>query len=117
MSLRSRMAATADRLIAKFGDAQQFVTIVSTPGATEFDPPTLTPTETTVNAVVTGVRQWETNEAITASDLSVLVGGGAPVVDVGSIIKIDSRNHTVIQVKKILAAGQASAVKYFVRAG
>lgn len=117
MSLRSRMAATADRLIAKYGDEQQFVTIVSAPGATEFDPPTLTPTDVTVNAVVTGVRQWETSETVTASDLSVLVGGGSPLAAVGDVINIDANNHTVIQVKKILAAGQASAVKYFVRAG
>ena len=79
MSLRSRMASVSDRLIAKYGDEQQFVTIVSTPGATEFDVPTLTETETTVNAVVTGVRQWETSETVTASDLSVLVGGGAVI--------------------------------------
>lgn len=117
MSLRSRMAVTADRLIAKYGDEQQFVTIVSTHGATEFDPPTLTPTEATVNAVVTGVRQWDTSETVTASDLVVLVGGSAPIAAVGDIIKIDSKNHTVIQVRKILAAGRASAVKYFVRAG
>lgn len=117
MNLRSRMASVSDRLIAKYGDEQQFVTIVSTPGATEFDVPTLTETETTVNAVVTGVRQWETSETVTASDLGVLVGGGATIAQVGDIIKIDDENHTVIQVRKILAAGQASAIKYFVRAG
>lgn len=117
MGLRERMANTADRLISKYGDEQQFVTLVSAPGATEFDPPTLTPTDTTVNAVVTGVKQWETSETVTASDLVVIVGGGAPLVDVGGIIKIDAKNHTVIQVRKVLAAGQASAVKYYVRAG
>lgn len=117
MSLRQRMAATADRLIAKYGDGQQFVTITSTPGATELDPPTLTETEITVNAVVSGVRQWEVSETVTASDLSVLVGGGAPIALVGDIIKIDDENHVVIQVKKILAAGIPSAVKYFVRRG
>lgn len=117
MSLRSRMTATADRLVAKYGDEQQFVTIVSTPGATEFDPPTLTPTSTTVKAVVTGVRKWEVSETVQASDLSVLVGGGAPLSEVGGIIKIDAQNHTVIEVRKILAAGQASAVKYIVRRG
>jgi hypothetical protein len=110
------MAATADRLIAKYGDGQQFVTIVSTPGATEFDQPTLTPTDITVNAIVTGVRQWETSETVTASDLAVLVGG-AVLADVGDVIKIDDKNHTIIQVRKVLAAGQPSAVKYYVRAG
>ncbi len=117
MSLRSRMARTADKLIAKHGDQCQFVTITSTPGDTEFDMPTLTQTEVTINAVVTGVREWETNETITASDLSVLVGGGSPAAQVGGVVKIDDENYTIIQVKKILAAGQASAVKYFVRAG
>lgn len=117
MSLRSRMASVSDRLIAKYGDEQQFVTITSTPGATEFDPPTLTEVETTVNAVVSGVRQWETSETVTASDISVLVGGGNAIAQVGDVIKIDDENHTVIQVKKILAAGQPSAVKYYVRAG
>ena len=117
MSLRSRLAVTADRLIAKYGDEQQFITIVSTPGATEFDPPTLTPTDVTVSAVVTGVRKWEVSETVQASDLSVLVGGSAPLAEVGGIIKIDGGNYTVIDVRKILAAGQASAVKYFVRRG
>lgn len=117
MSLRSRMASVSDRLIAKYGDEQQFVTIVSTPGATEFDVPTLTETETTVKAVVTGVRQWEVSETVLASDLHVLVSGEAPSVAVGGVIKIDGDNHTVIQARKMLAAGYASAVKYTVRRG
>lgn len=117
MSLRSRMAATADKLIAKYGDEQQFVTIVSTPGVDEFDPPTETETEVTVNAVVTGVGKWEQSDTIISSDLKVLVGGGAPLAEVGGVIKIDDKNHTIIERQKILASGVASAVKYFVRRG
>jgi hypothetical protein len=117
MALRSRLASTADRLIAKFGDEQQFITIFVTPGVDEFDPPTLAETEITVNAVVTGVGKWEQSETILSSDLRVLVGGGAPIADVGGVIKIDDKNHTIIERQKILASGQASAVKYFVRRG
>lgn len=111
------MAATADRLVSKYGDEQQFVTIVSTPGATEFDVPTVTPTDNPVDAVVTGVSKWEVSETVAASDLKVLVGGSAPVASVGGVIKIDGRNHMIIERRKILAAGTTSAVKYFVRAG
>ena len=117
MSLRARMAKTATRLIGKYGDAQKFVTIVSTPGATEFDPPTLTPTPTTVDAVVTGVSKWEVSETILTTDLKVLVSGEVALYDVGDLIKIDNENYTIIARNKALAAGVASMVKYFVRAG
>jgi hypothetical protein len=111
------MASVSDRLIAKYGDEQQFVTIVSTPGATEFDVPTLTETETTVNAVVTGVSKWEVNETVLSTDLKVIVTGEAQVFDIGGIMKIDSSNHTIISRRKVLAAGDPSVVIYFVRQG
>lgn len=117
MGLRERMGATADRLISKYGDTQQIVAIVTTPGATEFDAPSIAETTTDVKAVVTGVRQWEVSETVLASDLHVLVSGEAPSVAVGGVIKIDGDNHTVIQARKMLAAGYASAVKYTVRRG
>ena len=117
MSLRTRMAKTATRLIGKYGDEQKFVTIVSTPGATEFDPPTLTPTPVEVNALVTGVSKWEVSETIMATDLKVLVSGEVAMFDVGGLMKIDGKNHTIIARNKILASGVASMVKYFVRHG
>lgn len=117
MSLRTRMAKTATRLIGKYGDEQKFVTIVSAPGATEFDPPALTPTPTTVDAVVTGVSKWEVSETILTTDLKVLVSGEAVLYNVGGIMKIDNVNYTIIARNKVLAAGVASMVKYFVRQG
>lgn len=117
MSLRSKMAKTATRLIGKYGDAQQFVTIVSTPGIDEFAPPTLTPTPVGVNAVVTGVSKWEVNETVLSTDLKVLVSGEVALFDVGGLMKIDGKNYTIIARNKVLAAGVASMVKYFVRAG
>lgn len=117
MSLRSRMAATADRLIAKYGDEQQFVTIVSTPGVDEFDPPTLTPTTTAVSAVVTGAQKWADNEIVLQSDLAVLVGASAPRASLGGTVRIDGDDYIIIQVNPILAGGFASAVRYIVRRG
>lgn len=117
MALRDRLKAVADNNVAKFGDPIQLITITSTPGTTEFDPPVLSEVVTDAMGVVTGVQHWETSQTVLASDLKVLVGGSAPVSDLGGIIKIDGVTHTIIQVNKILAAGQASAVKYFVRRG
>jgi len=117
MSLRTRMAKTATRLIGKYGDEQKFITIVSTPGATEFDQPTLTPTPVGVSAVVAGVSKWEVSETILTTDLKVLVSGEVALFDVGGLMKIDDVNHTIIARSKVLAAGVASMVKYFVRAG
>lgn len=111
------MAKTATRLIGKYGDAQQFVTITSVAGATAFDPPTLTEVPTTVNAVVTGVGKWEASETILTTDLKVLVSGEVALYDVGDLMKIDSDNYTIIARNKVLAAGAVSLVKYFVRAG
>ncbi len=117
MALRRRLGVVADRLTARFGDGQQFVTIVATPGATEFDPPTFTETPTTVNAVVTGAQKWANEETILSTDLAVLVGPSAPSIDLGSVVKIDTINHTVIQKQPILAGGFASATRYIVRRG
>lgn len=117
MSLRSRMAATADRLIAKYGDEQQFVTFTVVPRVDEFDPPTLTPTTTTVNAVVTGAQRWADNEIVLQSDLAVLVGASAPRASLGGTVRIDGDDYIIIQVNPILAGGFASAVRYIVRRG
>ena len=90
---------------------------MSTPGATEFDPPTLTPTPVEINAVVTGVSKWEVSETILTTDLKVLVSGEVALFDVGGLMKIDDVNYTIIARNKVLAAGVASMVKYFVRQG
>lgn len=117
MALRERLGQVADRLTARFGDGQQFVTFTSTPGVTEFDPPTLTPTTTTVNAVVTGAQKWADNEIVLQSDLAVLVGASAPRASLGGTVRIDGDDYIIIQVNPILAGGFASAVRYIVRRG
>jgi len=117
MSLRSKMAKTATRLIAKYGDTQQVVTVATVEGATEFDPPIVSQASTDIKAVVTGVSKWEVSETVLATDLKVIVTGEAQIFDVGGIIKIDNANHTIISRRKVLAAGDPSAVIYFVRQG
>jgi hypothetical protein len=117
MTLRSKLQATATRLTGKHGDSVGFVTVTSTSGATEFDLPTLTETVTPIDAVVTGLCKWDVTDTILATDLAVLVSGAAPRAAVGGIVTIDGKSHTIIAIKPIMAAGIASAVKYFVRRG
>ena len=117
MGLRERMAKTATKLISKYGDDVSLVTIVTSPGTTEFDPPTSTPTETTVRAVVNGAGKYADGETILQTDLMILVSGEMQLASVGDIVLIDARSHTIIQRIKISATGVTSAVKYFARAG
>lgn len=117
MSLRARMAKTATRLIGKYGDEQKAITITTSDGATEFDPPIMSQSSVDIKAVVTGVSKWEVGETILATDLKVLVSGEVALFDVGCLMKIDDVNYTIIARNKVLAAGVASMVKYFVRAG
>jgi hypothetical protein len=111
------MAKTATRLISKYGDTQQAVTVTTVEGATEFDPPIVSQSSTDIKAVVTGVSKWEVNETVLSTDLKVIVTGEAQVFDIGGIMKIDSSNHTIISRRKVLAAGDPSVVIYFVRQG
>lgn len=117
MSLRTRMAKAATRLIGKYGDEQKAITITTSDGATEFDPPIVSQSSVDIKAVVTGVSKWEVGETILATDLKVIVTGEAQVFDVGGIMKIDGSNHIIISRRKALAAGDPSVVIYFVRRG
>lgn len=117
MGLPQRGRDIASRLIPKAETKVSLVTVTSTPGATEFDPPSLSESLVTVDAVVTGAGRWADGETVLISDLSILVPGGSDVLDVGGVIKVDGKNHKIIQVHKIMAAGFVSAVRYIVRAG
>lgn len=117
MALRTKLQATATRLITKFGDTLQSVTYITTAGATEFDLPTITPVSVNVEAVVTGVSKWDVSDTIFATDLVVLVSGVYGVADVGGSMTIDGKAHTIVAIKPILAAGVKTAVKYYVRRG
>lgn len=115
MGLRDNLQGTATRLVAKFGDPVQMIVMTSTAGATEFDAPTLTPTETTVEAVVTGANKWKDGETILMGDLAVMVSGAYPVFDIGARVKIDGKQYTIVMRRDILASGVKSAVRYVVR--
>ena len=117
MSLRQRLQNVASRLTSQYGDTVQLVTLSTTQGATEFDPPTVTENLTAVPAVVTGAGRWADQETIRQTDLMVTVSGEHAEVNTGDQIKIDGDNHEVILKRKILASGLASAIKYFVRRG
>lgn len=117
MGLRDRLSVTADRLTATYGDTVQFITETVTPGATEFDAPTISEVPEDVSAVVSGADKWADGQTILMSDLSVLVGGGATNYDVGGIVRIDGARYKIIQVKKMLAAGTTTATRYIVRRG
>ena len=117
MALRERLQGVASRLTAQFGDTVQLVTLTTTQGETEFDPPTVTETLTPVPAVVTGAGRWADQETIRQTDLIVIVSGEHTQVNTGDQIKIDGDNHEVILKRKILASGVASAIRYFVRRG
>jgi len=66
---------------------------------------------------VSGVSKWEVSETVLVTDLKAIATGEAQIFDVGGIIKIDGKNHTIISRRKALAAGDPSAVIYFVRQG
>lgn len=115
MSLRNNLQGTATRLIGKFGDAVQSVTITTTAGVNEFDAPTRTATATPFDAIVTGASKWANGDTILHSDLRVLVSGAVPLMAVGDKVEINGKLHTVTVVDAKLATGVASAVVYFVR--
>lgn len=117
MGLPQTGRRVAKRLIPLAQTKVDFVAITTTPGATEFDPPTTSETLTSVSAAVTGVSKWEVSETVVSSDKKVLVDGGLPIQDIGGIIKIAGRNHKIIDKLEILEGGYPSAVKYFVRRG
>jgi len=117
MSLPRTGRRLAKRLIPLAETVVGLVTITSTPGATDFDPPTLTPATVEVDAVVTGVSKWETSSTVVSSDRKVLVEGGLPALGVGGVIRIDGRNNTIVDKTEILEGGYPSAIKYFVRQG
>ena len=117
MALRERLASVATRLIGQHGDPVGIVEYVEVPGPDEFTPPTYTETVTTIMAVVTGASQWADQVTILHSDLSVFVSGEQSEANVGNVMQIDGSDYTVIQKHKILAAGFASAIRYFVRRG
>ena len=115
MALRGNLQNTATRLIDKFGDAVNIVTVTITPGANTYSPPITTTSLTPVNAVVTGAGKWADGETIIMTDLVVLVSGASVLADVGGIIQINSKPHTIVARTDILATGIKSAVRYFVR--
>lgn len=117
MALRDRLESVATRLIGQHGDTVDIVIYIEEPGFDEFTPPTHTQKETPIKAVVTGASEWADGSVILQSDLAVLVSGEGPEADVDDLIKIDGVEYTVIQKRKILAAGVASAIRYFVRRG
>lgn len=117
MALRDRLASVATRLIGQHGDTVNVVMYIEEPGFDEFTPPTHTIKRTPIKAVVTGASEWADGSVILHSDLAVLVSGEEPETQVDAIIEIDGIEYTVIQKHRILAAGVASAVRYFVRRG
>jgi hypothetical protein len=117
MTLRTKLQKTATRLVGKFGDSVNIVVIAVNESFDGFSPPTSTTVRTSMQAVVTGVKQYDVNETIRSSDLAVLVSGANPLVGIGGVIEIDGKQHTVIECRDILATGVKSAVKYFVRHG
>lgn len=117
MGLREKLQKTADKLISKHGDSVQSITVTSIAGATEFDVPTLLPTETVMDAVVTGVGRWDVSDTILSTDLKVLVSGSYTPLDIGGIIMINDAPHKIIMKREMLATGTVSAVSYFVRRG
>lgn len=115
MSLRNKLQGTATRLISKYGDKIQKITITTTSGVTAFDQPTITKTTTPIDAVVTGAGKWADGETILHSDLRVLVSGSFPLGAVGDKMEINGNEYTITMRNDILATGVKSAVIYFVR--
>lgn len=115
MGLRDNLQNTATRLIGKFGDTIQTVTITVAADIDEFAPPSITATPTDIQAVVTGAGKWADGETILHSDLRVLVSGAFPTVEVGAKMTINEKQYTVKVRNDILATGVKSAVIYFVR--
>lgn len=114
----TRMRATAKRLIDRFDQegtdkvAQSF-----TPNPDPLKPPTVASTASPVPAVVRGVSGTIVGEHtnLRMSDLQVICSPLDYTPEPEATVKINGRNHTVISVQPIPAAGMVCAYRFFVR--
>lgn len=111
------LKTVADGLISGFKQGTfEAGTSVSTPGLTDYLPPTVTTTYVEFDgAAFRGVSsQYLNDTSLVATDLQGMVVADAPVA-VGQVVRLDDVPHTVIRVDKIPAVGVTVAKRVFVR--
>jgi hypothetical protein len=112
-----RMQSMASRLLdgAAQGEISTVAQVVSVPGATPLDAPTVTRTYELTSGVARGVSsKYVDGETILATDLQLVLRHDAEV-KVGDIIKIDNVNRAVVRLENIPASGIVCAKRVFVR--
>lgn len=114
----TRMQATAKRLIDRFDqEGTEKVAQSFTPNPDPLKPPTVTSLATPIPAVVRGVSATIVGEHtnLRMSDLQVICLPRDYTPEPEATVKINGRNHTVITVQPIPAAGMVCAYRFFVR--
>jgi len=112
----ARLKTTADKLLsnASQGTVEIGVT-VSTPGATDIDPPTVTTTWEAYDAAVRGVSaKYVDGQTILATDLMAIIEADAGAT-VGGLIRLDGVARNIVRVDNIPGAGTVVARRVFIR--
>ena len=109
------MAATAKRLLTKFNQGNlSTIVITTTPGVTEFDPPTSSQEPTQRQGVARGVSsKFVDGTNILSTDLQLMLE--ATDIDVGSRVTVGGKAVSVLRVDQIPPSGVSVVTRVFVR--
>lgn len=109
------MSATAKRLLTRFNQgALSSIVITETAGASEFDPPTMSPVATTRQGVSRGVSsKFVDGENILSTDLQLMIEATSLTVD--NRMTIDGKSVQILRVDQIPPSGVVVATRVFVR--
>ncbi|WP_394198006.1 hypothetical protein [Litoreibacter albidus] len=108
MNYYDRIEASHRRLLAQYGQGNvEIGRTTTTPGATEFDPPTTSTVFEPLRAVVQGVGlEYADGSSVRSSDLTVQCGVPSIAPDLGNKLRIDGGPFlSVTQVDPVPAAG------------
>tara|TARA_Y100001951_G_C11185071_1_gene208181 strand:- start:310 stop:666 length:357 start_codon:yes stop_codon:yes gene_type:complete len=110
------MQGTATELLAEYQQGTVTYNDPGTPTGPEWDPTPGTPTSYAVNATVRGVQQkYIADGYINASDLQAMVSVFDVEPTTSGTLTVDGREHQIIQVDAIPAAGTVVAWRVFIK--
>ena len=113
----NRLKQTHDDMLSRLGQGNvALVQVTTTPGEEEWLPPVVTETVTPLAATVRGVGQeYVDGSQVLSSDLWVQMAIPAVTPAVGDRVRIDGVDHVILRIDRLPGAGEAVALRAWVR--
>ena len=113
----NRLKQTHDDMLSRLGQGTvALVQITTVPGDEEWLPPVVTETVTPLQATVRGVAmEYVDGSQVLSSDLWVQCAVITPEPAVGDRIRIDGVDHVILRIDRLPGAGDAVALRAWVR--